>query len=598
VLHGEVPCSWAYLGLFYANHYLLDQEATFALLAAERFAALAYRTHAAGYPAETLRRAWLGLCIAGDHNYDCQGVRIADRRKLDERKAVLWSAAEATRNALAPIAEQVQAPPNTIAFVVFNPCSWQRRDLAAAHFTMHWHNLPRRWDILPDESVVSDAGDPRRSICMGIPVGFNYAAQGFEIVDAEGAQIPYQIVEDICDETRDVGLLFPAEAPALGYRTYLLRAVKEPPRFAATTVVHQNDVHSSQDWIMQNRWFRVTVGQTSFSIEDRQRKRMLVSKGSLPVVSYLPSDFLAAYRPDANEWGSRFTAASVVETGPVRTVVHVDVESEHPAIRKQTLELRLYEHLPSVDVTMTIDARGDDLSTVQVVFPTGFTDPKLHYAVPYGVSTPEDTMPGTDPRPEQGGPVMDLDAWLTTRLVQGWIDISDEKSGLTIAGNCRIFRLQGPLVTCLVQLISRRVQEPLVCRFRFTPHDGDWREALPHRSAESLLMPLVTYTVSDTVSAKNGPPSSSFLSVQPATVAVAAIKRAEDGQGLIVRLVETAGQRTEASLVAGFAVGEVFACDLLENNLAPVRLDSLAFKPFEIVTVRLTLPESSQTGGT
>ena len=43
VLRGEVPCSWAYLGLFYAHHYLLDQEATFALLAAERYAALAQR---------------------------------------------------------------------------------------------------------------------------------------------------------------------------------------------------------------------------------------------------------------------------------------------------------------------------------------------------------------------------------------------------------------------------------------------------------------------------------------------------------------------------------------------------------------------------
>ena len=42
---------------------------------------------------------------------------------------------------------------------------------------------------------------------MAVPCGFNYAAQGFEIVDEQGAQVPYQITEDICDETRDVALL-------------------------------------------------------------------------------------------------------------------------------------------------------------------------------------------------------------------------------------------------------------------------------------------------------------------------------------------------------------------------------------------------------
>ena len=305
VLSGEVPCSWSSLGLFYANHYLLDQEASFALLAAERFAALAHAVRGVAYPGQELRRAWLGLAIAGDHNYDCQGIRTGDWRKLEERRAVLRTAAEATRSGLAPIAEQVHMPANTIGLVVFNPCSWQRRDVAAAHFTMYWHNIPRRWDILPDESTVTDPSNPERSTCMGVPTGFNYAAQGFEIVDEQGKQVPFQIIEDICDETRDVALLFPAEVPPLGYRRYLLRAVKEPPRSPATTSVYHNDVHSSQDWVMQNRWFRVSVAADSFTIEDLQRRRVLVRKGSLPVIRGLPSDFLAGYRPEHEEWGCR-----------------------------------------------------------------------------------------------------------------------------------------------------------------------------------------------------------------------------------------------------------------------------------------------------
>ena len=587
VLRGEVPCSWAYLGLYYAHHYLLDQEATFALLAAERLATLAHATRAVEYPGGDLRRAWLSLAKAGDHNYDCQGVRTGDARKLDERKSVIWAAAEITRAALAPLAEQVHVQPNSMGLVVFNPSSWPRREVASAHFTMYWHKIPRRWDILPDESVVTDAGDPARSSCMGVPCGFNYAAQGFEIVDDQGKQVPYQITEDICDETRDVALLFPAETPPLGYRTYSLRPVKEPPRFATTTAVYHNDVHSTQDWVMQNRWLRVRVGADSFTIEDLQRRRTLVRKGSLPLVRSLPSDFLSGYLPDVKTWGCRFAGASVTETGGVRTVLHVDVESEHPDVRRQALDFTLYEHAPILDITMTVDARGNDLSTVQVSLPTGFVDPKLTYAVPYGVGDVDDTMPGTDPRPEQGGPVMEIGAWRATRMVQGWLDVSDAQSGLTIASNCRVFRLEGNVVSCLVQLISRRIQQPLVCHFRLTPHDGNWREAQAQQAAENLLMPLAVYTVNDTVSPKSAPGQASLLSVQPANVAVGSMKRAEDGVGVIVRLVETSGQRTVAHVETCLLVSEAYLCDLLENNLRPASLDALPLAPFEIATLRL-----------
>ena len=213
--------------------------------------------------------------------------------------------------------------------------------------------------------------------------------------------------------------------------------------------------------------------------------------------------------------------------------------------------------------------------------------PSVHYAVPYGAGTLDDTMPGTEPRPEQGGPVMNLEDWRTTRMVQGWLDISDERSGLTIASNCRVFRMQEGTVRCLIQLMSRRIQEPLQCRLRLIPHDGDWRSAQAHQSAESLLMPLAAYTVSDSVSPKDERPSQSFLAVEPASVAVTAVKRAEDGNGLIVRLVEMSGEQATARLTTGFAVREAYACDLMEKDLAPVRLDALAFAPCEIVTLRL-----------
>ena len=163
----------------------------------------------------------------------------------------------------------------------------------------------------------------------------------------------------------------------------------------------------------------------------------------------------------------------------------------------------------------------------------------VHYAVPYGVGVLGDTMPGTEPRPEQGGPVMNLADWQTTRIVQGWLDVSDERSGLTIASNCRIFRLEDNVVRCLVQLISRRIQEPLHCRFRLTPHDGDWRIGAGAAGGGGPAHAAAGLHRQRHRQPEGRPPSQPLLPCcQPGGVG---IKRAEDGKGVIVRLVETSG---------------------------------------------------------
>ena len=69
----------------------------------------------------------------------------------------------------------------------------------------------------------------------------------------------------------------------------------------------------------------MSVSADSFTIEDRQRRRVLVRKGSLPVVRHLPSDFLSGYLPERRSGAAVSPAPSVTEAGGVRTVLHVDV---------------------------------------------------------------------------------------------------------------------------------------------------------------------------------------------------------------------------------------------------------------------------------
>jgi len=83
----------------------------------------------------------------------------------------------------------------------------------------------------------------------------------------------------------------------------------------------------------------------------------------------------------------------------------------------------------------------------------------------------------------------------------------------------------------------------------------------------------------------------SFLSCGAPNLTLEAVKRAEDGRGLIVRLVERHNRLTRAVLRFGRPVREAWSCDLMEENGIALRPDgrelAVTVKPYEIVTLRV-----------
>ena len=69
------------------------------------------------------------------------------------------------------------------------------------------------------------------------------------------------------------------------------------------------------------------------------------------------------------------------------------------------------------------------------------------------------------------------------------------------------------------------------------------------------------------------------------------VKRAEDGDGLILRLYESHRKRGPVKLQAGFGLESAWITNLLEENETELRLEenqvNLDLKPFQIVTLRL-----------
>jgi alpha-mannosidase len=74
-------------------------------------------------------------------------------------------------------------------------------------------------------------------------------------------------------------------------------------------------------------------------------------------------------------------------------------------------------------------------------------------------------------------------------------------------------------------------------------------------------------------------------------VIIETIKRAEDGDGIILRLYESQRKRGPVQVKLGFAVESAWETNLLEENEAELEVDGdsvqLNLKPYQIMTIRL-----------
>ncbi len=129
-------------------------------------------------------------------------------------------------------------------------------------------------------------------------------------------------------------------------------------------------------------------------------------------------------------------------------------------------------------------------------------------------------------------------------------------------------------------------------RYALYPHAGDPLAAGVVQAAYAFNQPLQA----SRVAAAPADAGHSFMQITPANVIVETVKQAEDSDDLVLRLYESAGQRTRAALQIMLPLAEVTETDLMEAALeAPdgvvldgdtVRLD---LRPFDIRTLRLRI---------
>jgi alpha-mannosidase len=92
---------------------------------------------------------------------------------------------------------------------------------------------------------------------------------------------------------------------------------------------------------------------------------------------------------------------------------------------------------------------------------------------------------------------------------------------------------------------------------------------------ESVQTGLQAVRVDAPAKAGGLPAARSFCQVQPANVELTALKPADDGRGIILRIHETAGKDTDVDVKIAFpGLAKVSRCDIVERVQEPVKVDN------------------------
>lgn len=189
-----------------------------------------------------------------------------------------------------------------------------------------------------------------------------------------------------------------------------------------------------------------------------------------------------------------------------------------------------------------------------------------------------------------------------------WIDLSEPDYGVALLNDCKYgHRAEGGVLD-LNLLRSPSYPDPEADRavhaftYALYPHGGDHVRAEVYKRGYELNVPLqAAAAVPDSDMGDQLPETFAFLTLDHPGIMVEAVKRAEEGGDLIVRLYETGGTRVQAALRPGFEIRDVWLCDLMEQKLEAVPIEGgeigLTFAPFDILTLRLSAPAESAEGG-
>jgi alpha-mannosidase len=537
-----------------AKHKQNMRESEEWLLNAEKYSALAWLRGTA-YPGTNFTEAWKKVLFNQFHDLAAgSGIGVIYKDAQRDYDVVHWTAKDATSNALRTLSSEINT--GTIAgvpVVVWNPLAWPRTDVVT-------------FDVQLPEKPKS----------------------GVTVLDPQGKPVPAQMLS-AKTETNNYRLLVKAsDVPALGYT--VLHVVPE-------TQAAQTDL-IARETTLENSLVRVKVDPNTgciTSIYDKTTQFESIAGSGC-------GNELIAFRDTPKEYDAwnidadfekdltridRTESVKLIEQGPLRATIRVTRNWQNS---KFVQDISVYAQLKRVDISNDIEWHETHV-LLKAAFPLAASGPEATYEIPYGTIT---------------RPTTRNNSWEAAKFevpALRWADLGDGKHGFSLINESKYGYDAKENVLRLSLLRSPKSPDPDADQghhhfsYSLYPHAGDWKQALTMRRGYEFNYELEGFQA-DAHGGRLGA-NHSYVDVTAENVVLTALKKTEDGDGLLLRFCEWAGKSGEAEIAVPEGAVSARLTNLMEEpygNDLQIKDGKLVvpFHPFEIVSVRVNYPLLSQ----
>jgi alpha-mannosidase len=400
------------------------------------------------------------------------------------------------------------------------------------------------------------------------------------------------------------------EMPAGGYKTFYADMTR--PGTSNETMAVSDNTFETDFYTVK---FDMKTGNI-ISLTDKKNGMELVKKGEQ--LNRLKV-YLEDKRGGAKAWViypivkieevTDVESVKVVEKGPVR----VCVESIKKWGRsKFIVRTYLYKSYPRItyDVEthwLETGSFTEDSPMLRATFPLAVGQPGLFCQTPFDVvERPADEMVAGKPyvdkminRSSVDGSRRDHDDGREVPALK-WVDVNNGNYGVALLNNSKYGHSyhQGELRLTLLRSAGSPDIYPNLGKFNISyalfPHSGGWENGV-WAEGDDFNVPVYAAeppSLSLPKNYANRPEEDSFFSLTGKGVVLSGIKKAEEGEELIIRIAEMEGNETLTTMTLPFNIKNARRLNIIEQPLQGVntpninsRSLSLKVKPHEIVTI-------------
>ena len=589
---GELPHTDYVVGaLSTAKQTTINRLAHDQLACAEKLATIASVAVDMPYPADDIRKAYDDMMLYDEHTWgkDYPAGRLQDWA-WNEKSHFAYRAAglaqQITNAGVSHLVNQIERKEDGDYIVVLNPLSFARTDIVRV--PKFRGESSRVYDLSlpgsdPEVCQYAELAGPQSPVPYA---AYRYARGQFE---------PHEL-SDMVFLAKDV--------PPLGYKVFKLgdkTSNDSPP----------NNITVGPD-MLESRFYRIKIDPKTGginSIYDKELKRELVDQSAPHKVN----QFVMRWIQSGKIEGSTSVTVQRGQTGPVYG--SLIIKAQGPGCPQITQEVILYDKVKRIDFANRILKDSTPLQEIYFAFPFKMDNPDFRFEGSNSVIKAfRDQFPGSN---------------TNYYAVQHWADVSDGRFGITLSpveshllefgGLWPNFCSQahhgidppgfgadfvkpeqvtrGYMYAFVMNNNFRTNFQPvqqseILFRYSLRSHEGNWQKGDCARFGWGNAEPLIVDEVPGKRSGPLAADTMSFCSVDKPNVLLTALKRAEDGDGIIVRLIETQGKTTTASVtLPHIAIAEAMVTNLVEENKQRAIFTKheiqVNLKAFGIATVRI-----------